>query len=180
MSYKLFTDKINKFQCDLQVEGTSLVKSQARILLETPDMTYLFKGKIYETGVCEFELPKLKGILNEGSIGMVKLEVIADDVHFEPWSSDFIVEANKKVTVTLQESVDSTEKKPNIVMNQITLTETEVKAPAKVVVKEAVKEAVAPKPAPVKKSETIKEEKITDSTVITKNDIMDFVKNRKK
>ena len=69
MSYKLYTDKINKFQCSIQVEGTSLERSQARVILETNDqMSYLFKGKIFDNGICEFELPKLKGILNEGTI----------------------------------------------------------------------------------------------------------------
>ena len=53
MSYKLFTDKVNKFQCSIQVEGTSLEKSQARVILEINDeMAYLFKGKIFDNGVC--------------------------------------------------------------------------------------------------------------------------------
>lgn len=161
MSYKLFTDKINKFQCSLQVEGTSLVKSQARVILELNDISYLFKGKIYDTGVCEFELPKLKGILNEGSVGIVKLEVIADDVHFEPWSSDFIVEANKKVVVTIQESVDNEVKKPNIVMNQISLTE-----------------VTESKPVLAKKPEAPQVDKIKEKTIITKSDIMEFMKKK--
>jgi hypothetical protein len=163
MSYKLFTDKVNKFQCTLQVEGTSLTKSQARVILETNDISYLFRGKINNEGLCEFELPRLKGILNEGSIGVLKLEVIADDVHFEPWSSDFVVEANKKVTVTLQEQTEEV-KKPNISMSQITLTE-----------------VVEPEPIPVIKEEKapIKEEKkVTDSLKINKNDLMSLLKKK--
>ena len=130
MSYKLFTDKVNKFQCSIQVEGTSLEKSQARVILEINDeMAYLFKGKIFDNGVCEFELPKLKGILNEGDKGLLKLEVIADDVHFEPWNSEFSVQADKKVNVVVQEQQVS--EKPRIVMNEITLTR--VEEPKKVV-----------------------------------------------
>jgi hypothetical protein len=151
MSYKLFTDKINKFQCNLQVEGTSLVKSQARVILETNNMNYLFKGTIYNDGLCEFELPKLKGVLDEGSIGMLRLEVIADDVHFEPWSSDFVVEADKKVMVTIQEQVV---KKPTISMNTITLTEA-----SKI----------------IEKKEPQKE-----TTTITKKDILQLINNKKK
>ena len=184
MSYRLFTDKINKFQCDLQVEGTSLTKSQARIIVETNEMSYLFKGKIYDTGVCEFELPKLKNILPEGSVGMLKLEVIADDIHFEPWSSDYIVEADKKVIVSIQEQerVDNSPKKPNIVMSQITLTEAkvpEVKEPKiEIVVVEDTKprKKVAKE---VKKAQPIKENKIIEPTIITKKDVMEFIKNRK-
>jgi hypothetical protein len=33
----------------------------------------------------------------------MRLEVIADDVYFEPWSSDFSVITNKKVTVQIAE-----------------------------------------------------------------------------
>lgn len=123
MSYKLYTDKNNKFQCSIQVEGTSLVNSKARIILEGNDVTYLFKGKIFENGVCDFDLPRLKNMFNEGSIGKLTLEVIADDVYFEPWTSDFIVEADKKVTVTLKEQDTSVNKKPQMVMSQITLEE---------------------------------------------------------
>jgi hypothetical protein len=126
MSYKLYTDKLNKFQCSIQVEGTSLEKSQARVILEINDeMAYLFKGKIFENGVCEFELPKLKGILNEGDKGLLKLEVIADDVHFEPWNSEFVVGADKKVNVVVKEQAVSD--KPKIVMNEISLTRVEDK-----------------------------------------------------
>jgi hypothetical protein len=126
MSYKLYTDKVNKFQCSIQVEGTSLEKSQARVILEiNEEMAYLFKGKIFENGVCEFELPKLKGILNEGDKGLLKLEVIADDVHFEPWNSEFVVGADKKVNVVVQEQAVSD--KPKIVMNEISLTRVEEK-----------------------------------------------------
>jgi hypothetical protein len=160
MSYKLFTDKINKFECNLQVEGTSLTKSQARVIIETNDMNYLFKGKIYNDGLCEFELPKLKGILDEGSIGMLRLEVIADDVHFEPWTSDFVVEVDKKVSVRIQEQET---KKPSISLNTITLTEAS-KVPER---KEVVREAV--------KKETPKE-----ATTITKNDILQLINNKKK
>ena len=160
MSYKLFTDKINKFQCNLQVEGTSLVKSQARVIIETNEMNYLFKGKIYDDGLCEFELPKLKGVLNEGSIGMLRLEVIADDVHFEPWASDFVVEADKKVMVTIQEQET---KKPSISLNTITLTEAS-KVPER---KEVVRE-------------TVKKETAKEATTITKNDILQLINNKKK
>lgn len=159
MSYKLFTDKINKFQCNLQVEGTSLVKSQARVILETNEMNYLFKGKIYDDGLCEFELPKLKGLLHEGSIGMLKLEVIADDVHFEPWASDFVVEADKKVMVTIQEQET---RKPTISLNTITLTEASKTPERKEVVKEMVKKETS------------------NATTITKGDIMNLINNKKK
>lgn len=124
MSYKLYSDKANKFQCSIQVEGSSLSNSQARVILEGKNnMSYLFKGKLYENGVCEFELPKMKNILSEGDTGTIKLEIIADDVHFEPWSSDFSVVAEKKVSVVVQEQTE--DKKPKIVVNSVNLDKEE-------------------------------------------------------
>lgn len=103
MAYKLYTDKANKFNCNIEVEGTSLAKSQVRLVIESDDMTYMFKGSIQSNGECEVTIPKTKSFLSEGTIGNMKLEVIADDVYFEPWSSDFSVVTNKKVTVQIAE-----------------------------------------------------------------------------
>ena len=103
MSYNLYTDKANKFNCNIEVEGTSLAKSQVRLVIESDEMTYMFKGSIQSNGECEVTIPKTKSFLSEGTIGNMRLEVIADDVYFEPWSSDFSVITNKKVTVQIAE-----------------------------------------------------------------------------
>jgi hypothetical protein len=173
MSYKLYTDKLNKFQCSIQVEGTSLERSQARVILETNDqMSYLFKGKIFDNGVCEFELPKLKGILSEGTIGLLKLEIIADDVHFEPWNSEFSVQADKKVNVVVQEQQVS--EKPRIVMNEITLTR--VEEPKKVVetkrTTEPAKVVSESRPQPVRKQPQPIIDKDDSKPFLTKEEIM--------
>jgi len=103
MAYKLYTDKSNKFNCNIEVEGTSLAKSQVRLVIESDEMTYMFKGSIQSNGECEVTIPKTKNFLSEGTTGNMRLEVIADDVYFEPWSSDFSVATNKKVTVQIAE-----------------------------------------------------------------------------
>ena len=69
-------------------------------------MSYMFNGFIENTGVCEVNIPKTKHFLPEGTKGNIKLEVIADDVYFEPWSSDFNVKTSKKVNVVVAEQVD--------------------------------------------------------------------------
>ena len=103
MAYKLYTDKATNFNCNIEVEGTSLAKSQVRLVIESDEMTYMFKGSIQSNGECEVTIPKTKSFLSEGTIGNMRLEVIADDVYFEPWSSDFSVITNKKVTVQIAE-----------------------------------------------------------------------------
>jgi len=106
MAYSLFTDKPNKFNCNIEIEGTSLAKSKVRLVVETDEMTYMFNGSIENNGLCEVNIPKTKNFLSEGSKGNMRLEVIADDVYFEPWSSDFSVKTQKKVNVVVQEQVE--------------------------------------------------------------------------
>ena len=98
MAYKLYTDKQETFECDLFLEGADLKDSSARIIVETDNLTLLFKGKINKNGNCKVPIKKLKGLLDEKSEGNIKLEVIAEDTLIEPWQSEFIVETIKEVS----------------------------------------------------------------------------------
>jgi hypothetical protein len=118
MIYNLYTDKPNKFNCNIEIEGTSLSKSKVRLVVETEDMSYMFNGRIENNGLCEVSIPKTKHFLPEGTQGLMRLEVIADDVYFEPWSSQFNVKTNKKVNVMVAEQVDEKPKLRVQVMEQ--------------------------------------------------------------
>ena len=100
--YKLFTDKSELFECDIKLEGASLSKSKARLVVETSDYSLLFKGNINSSGKCEIPIRKLKGLIDENTTGNIRLEVIAEDTYFTPWESDFEVDASKKVTVEVK------------------------------------------------------------------------------
>ena len=107
--YKLFTDKSELFECDIKLEGASLSKSKARLVVETSDYSLLFNGSISSGGKCEIPIRKLKGLIDENTSGNIRLEVIAEDTFFTPWESDFEVDASKKVTVEVK---SQTTKKP--------------------------------------------------------------------
>ena len=107
--YKLFTDKSELFECDIKLEGASLSKSKARLVVETSDYSLLFNGSISSGGKCEIPIRKLKGLIDENTSGNIRLEVIAEDTYFTPWESDFEVDASKKVTVEVK---TQTTKKP--------------------------------------------------------------------
>ena len=100
--YKLFTDKPELFECDIKLQGASLNKSKARLVVETSDYSLLFNGSISSKGKCEIPIRKLKGLIDENTIGNIRLEVIAEDTFFTPWESDFEVETSKKVTVEIK------------------------------------------------------------------------------
>ena len=118
--YKLFTDKSELFECDIKLEGASLSKSSARLVVETQDYSLLFNGDINSSGKCEIPIRKLKGLIDENTTGNIRLEVIAEDTFFTPWESDFEVDASKKVTVEVK---SQTTKKP--------IVETKVKVKVK-------------------------------------------------
>ena len=107
--YKLFTDKNELFECNISLQGASLKKSKARLVVETPEYSLLFNGSISKGGKCEIPIKKLKGLIDEDTKGNIRLEVIAEDTFFTPWESDFEVDASKKVTVEVK---SQTTKKP--------------------------------------------------------------------
>ena len=109
--YKLFTDKSELFECDIKLQGASLKKSKARLVVETQDYSLMFNGAISTSGKCEIPIRKLKGLIDEDTIGNIRLEVIAEDTFFTPWETDFEVDASKKVTVEVK---TQTNKKPII------------------------------------------------------------------
>jgi len=100
--YKLFTDKTEVFECNIKLEGASLKNSSARLVIESEDVSLLFEGTINKDGKCSIPIKKLKGLLEDNTSGQIKLEVIAEDTYFNPWKSDFIVEASRKVTVEVK------------------------------------------------------------------------------
>ena len=98
--YILYSDKNNIFECDIQLEGASLSQAFARVIVEGNDLNLIFNGKISNDGNCRIEMPKLN-MLKEG--GEMKLEVIADDMYFNPWNSNFDLKKSKSVTVEVKQ-----------------------------------------------------------------------------
>ena len=125
--YKIFTDKTEVFECNIQLEGASIKKSQARLLIESNDLSLVFKGEISSDGKCKIPIKKLKGLLDENTQGNIKLEVIAEDTYFTPWESKFTVETSRKITVEVKSQESSvniiTESKPKITIDKVKTTQ---------------------------------------------------------
>ena len=122
--YKLFTDKTELFECNIKLEGASLKKSHARLLIESDseDIALVFKGTITTDGKCKIPVKKLKGLIPENTGGNIKLEVIAEDTYFTPWESKFTVDAAKKITVEIKSQSDGeliTESAPKVSVSNI-------------------------------------------------------------
>ena len=124
--YKLFTDKTELFECNISLQGASLKKSKARLVVETQDYSLLFNGSINSNGKCEIPIRKLKGLIDEDTSGNIRLEVIAEDTFFTPWQSDFEVETSRKVTVEVKTQTTQKpilEAKATIKLQQVTKSE---------------------------------------------------------
>jgi hypothetical protein len=115
--YPVFKDKSENFTCDVMVEGAKLNDTQARLILESDDWTIMFEGDIDRNGKCNIPIKKLN-IFDEGTIGKIRLEVIAENTVFTPWEDDFKVKMSKKVMVQVHES-RSTPKRPMITESSV-------------------------------------------------------------
>ena len=124
MSYKLYTDKKEIFECKITLEGASLKEATSRIIVNTPDLKLMFEGTIDNQGNCKIPIRKLRGLLGEDDKGTMKLEVIAEDTYFLPWESDFSVDTAKKIKVEVKK-----QSKPLIKSSKPTMIVKEVKHP---------------------------------------------------
>ena len=77
--YKLYTDKIENFEAKIKLEGASLNKSKARLVVEADGFDVMFKGTISKSGVVKVPVKRLRGLIDENTEGTIKLEVIAED-----------------------------------------------------------------------------------------------------
>jgi hypothetical protein len=110
MSYTLYTDKNENFECEVSVKNASLKGSIARLIVESTDgPNLIFNGKL-NGDKCVIPIKRLKGILDENAHGNMHLEVIVEDTYFKPWSSDFIVEEHTSVKVKVNEQKQSSHK----------------------------------------------------------------------
>lgn len=174
--YKLQLDQVKDFQCKLKIEGASLKKSKANLIIESDTFDLKFKGKINQDGQVTIPLNKLKGILDENIKGNMYLEVIADDMYFTPYSTEYITETSRKVEVI---SVND----ENILVEdsapKITVTDVQESTPAKP--KKSIKDN--PQYHSAKLIKIIKEHKLNifkleDKTKIA-NQIQKYLKSNK-
>ena len=174
--YKLYTDKIENFEAKIKLEGASLKKSKARLVIEAEDFDLMFKGTISESGNVKIPVKKLKGLIDENTSGVIKLEVIAEDTYFTPWESKFEVDTSKKVTVEVKSQsspiIEQKTTKPKVevnVMNEQKVTKSE-KEHIINIVKLLIRENINLKNLSIKKNKlnNIIGEYITDNNVTEK------------
>ena len=96
----LYTDKKELFECQVTIEGASIENTKASLIIEGKKWNLVFYGDIDSKGNCQIDIDNLN-IFKEGETGKIRLEVVAEGSVFIPWSDDFSVKTNKKVTVEI-------------------------------------------------------------------------------
>lgn len=103
MSYRLYTDKNENFECDVQIKNASLKDAFARVIVESDEgLSLMFRGEL-RNGKCVVPIKRMKGLLSENARGKMHLEVVVEDTYFKPWEDDFIVEEHTQVKVQVKE-----------------------------------------------------------------------------
>lgn len=111
--YPLYKDKGENFSCDIYVEGAKTDETITRLIVETDEWTLMFTGEI-KNGKVNIPIRKLN-IFDEGQVGKVRLEVIAEGTVFIPWEDEFKIKLSKKVSVSLNENKKNPiQKKPEV------------------------------------------------------------------
>ena len=122
-SYKLYRDRDQTFECQLHLDGSSIEKAKARIIIETKHSSLMFDGNINKTGKCRVPIIKLNDILNKDiNSGLIRLEVIAEGAIFDIWKSPFTLEyAGNNINVKLSDLVEYEEEPEDVtdVLNDI-------------------------------------------------------------
>lgn len=97
---EFFRDKSKLFECDIKVSGTEFNMIRPRLIfkLDGSPFNLVVEGKVTTDGKCQIETPAFK---NMPSIkgGNVTLEVIAENMLFESWHSDFELQNSMNVVV---------------------------------------------------------------------------------
>ena len=93
--YKLYTDKAKDFTCQLHLEGIPLKNTNVRMVIESKDTSLSFGGTVNKHGKCIIPIHALGNKLGKVGGGLMRLEVFAGDVFFQPWKSSFIIKGRK-------------------------------------------------------------------------------------
>jgi hypothetical protein len=110
--YTLYLDKNEDFIAEVSVKNASLKNSKARLIMESSGgLNLVFNGKI-EGGKCIVPIRRLKGILDENTIGKMILEIIVEDTYFSPWSDDYTTAQYTSIKVRVNEQKISS--KPSV------------------------------------------------------------------
>lgn len=161
MSYKIYLDKEETFECEVSIKNASSKDSSARLIIESEDVNLVFYGKVTKDTIT-VPIKGLKKYFTESDKGKIKLEVIVENNLITPWESELEFESYNKVEI---KEIKNIKHKPLIevkVKEEVKPTEEVIEENKKTNVVEEKVEVVKQQPIEnkqnvVNKPETVKE-----------------------
>lgn len=98
MSYKIYLDKEETFECEVSIKNASSKDSSARLIIESEDVNLVFYGKVTKDTIT-VPIKILKKYFTESDKGKIKLEVIVENNLITPWESELEFESYNKVEI---------------------------------------------------------------------------------
>jgi hypothetical protein len=98
MSYKIYLDKEETFECEASIKNASYKNSSARLIIESEDVNLVFFGNV-DKNTITVPIKSLKKYFTENDTAKIKLEVIVENQLVTPWESEVEFDNYNKVEI---------------------------------------------------------------------------------
>ena len=98
MSYKIYLDKEETFECEASIKNASYKNSSARLIIESEDVNLVFFGSV-DKNTITVPIKSLKKYFTESDTAKIKLEVIVENQLVTPWESEVQFDNYNKVEI---------------------------------------------------------------------------------
>ncbi len=106
MSYTIYLDKEETFECEVSIKNASIKDSSARLIIESEDLNLVFFGTVSKDTIT-VPIKSLKKYFTESDSAKIKLEVIVENNLVTPWESELIFDSYNKVEIKEIKNVKS-------------------------------------------------------------------------
>lgn len=98
MSYKIYLDKEETFECEASIKNSSYKNAKARLIIESDDVNLVFYGSV-DKNTISVPIKVLNKYFTEKDSAKIKLEVIVENVLVTPWESELSFDTYNKVEI---------------------------------------------------------------------------------
>jgi len=106
MSYTIYLDKDETFECEASIKNASYKNSSARLIIESNDINLVFFGSV-DKDTISVPIKSLKKYFTESDKATIKLEVIVENQLVTPWESEVEFDSYNKVEIKEVKNVRS-------------------------------------------------------------------------
>jgi len=106
MSYTIYLDRDENFECEASIKNASYKNSSARLIIESNEINLVFFGSV-DKDTISVPIKSLKKYFTESDKATIKLEVIVENQLVTPWESEVEFDSYNKVEIKEVKNVRS-------------------------------------------------------------------------